>query len=124
MSYLRRHEFEARGGGAHGSLNGASSVDIVTAPAAGFVRVVDSVRMVNKDTAAVTIRVRKTVAGPTDYEFDNVSALAVDGKFDPVDTTLPIRLAVDEKITAIMSGAAATTNPTWVASWVDVPEPA
>lgn len=124
MSYLRRHELEARGGGGHGSLNGTTAVVLVAAPAAGFVRVVDSIRMTNIDSAAVTIRVRKTVAGPVDYEFDSAITLAVDAKFDPVGGDNVVRLAVDESITAVMGGAAATTDPSWVASWVDVPEPA
>lgn len=124
MSYLRRHELEARGGGGHGSLNGTTAVELVATPSAGFVRVVDSIRTANIDSAAVTIRVSKTVAGPSNYEFDSAIALAVDGKFDPVDGAHVVRLAAGESITAVMAAAAATTDPTWVASWVDVPEPA
>jgi hypothetical protein len=120
---LRQLEIAEAGGGDHGELDGTNSVELVPAPAAGFVRVVDSIRMTNIDSAAVTIRVRKTVTGPVDWEFDSAIALAADGKFDPVDGDHVIRLAEDESITAIMAGAAATTDPTWVSSWVDVPEP-
>ena len=123
MSLLRLLELEDRGGGGHGALNGATPVEIVASPAAGFVRRVDSIRIAQIDTAAVTIRIRKTVAGPTNYEFDSAVALATDSKFDPVDGQSIVRLAAGESITAVMGGAAATTNPTWVASWVDVPEP-
>jgi len=123
VSLLRRLEREARGGTAHGSLNGATPVEFVATPAAGFVREVDSVRLANIDTAAVDIHIRKTVAGPTNYEFDSAMALAVNGKFDPVDSQHVVRLAEGESITAVMGGAAATTNPAWIASWVDVPVP-
>ena len=111
------------GGGSHGALNGAASVELVPAPSVGFVRLVDSIRIANIDTGVVTIRVRKTIAGPTHREFDSAVALAVDAEFDPVDGTHVVRLAVGESITALMAGAPTTVNPTWVASWVDIPEP-
>lgn len=120
---LRQLELAAESGGAQGSLNGASSVELVAEPAAGFVRCVDSVRILNIDTAVVTITVRKTIAGPTHYAFDQATALVVNTAWNPVDASKVIRLAVDESITALMAGAAATTNPTWVASWIDVPVP-
>lgn len=121
MSLLRLLELEDRGASNHGSLNGTTAVDLVTAPASGYTRVVESIRFVNKDTAAVDIRVRKTVGGSTHYEFDNALGLVVDGKFAPVSAEHPIRLtATDQKITAVMGGAAATTNPSFVASYRDV----
>lgn len=125
MSLLRLLELEDRGGSNHGSTNGTTAVTLVSAPAAGYVRVVESIRFVNKDSAAVDIRVRKTITdtfGSTDYEFDNALALAVDGRFTPIDQANPMRLSgTDQSITAVLGGAAATTNPTYVASYRDVP---
>jgi hypothetical protein len=122
MSLFRQHEIEDRGGSAHGSLNGTTLVEIVPAPDADFTRVVESIRFVNKDSAAVDIRTRKTIGGSTHYEFDNAIALAVSGKLFPVTGADTIRLTdTDQSITAVMGAGAATTNPTWIASWRDVP---
>ena len=124
MSWFRRHEAEEQSGSEQGSLNGATSVEIVPAPAAGFVHRVDCVRFFNCDTAQVDITIRKTLTGPTHYAFDRSPTLAVNGFFAPVTGQEMVRLtATDESITAVMGGAAATTNPTWIASWVKVPVP-
>jgi hypothetical protein len=120
---LQPVEGAAAAGAAKGSLNGTSAVTIVAAPGTGFMRRVESVRFVNIDTAAVDIRLRLTVAGPTNYECDCVIALAVDGKFFPVEGSDVIWLGTTDSLTAVMGGAAATTNPTWVSGWVDVPVP-
>lgn len=120
---LRQLELAAAGGGQPFEFDGTTPVEVVPSPAAGFVRVVDSVRIANIDTAAVTIRVRVTIAGPTDYEFDSTIALAANGKFDPVDGDHVVRLAEGQSITAVMDAGAATNDPTGVASWIDVPEP-
>lgn len=119
---LRQLELSDAAGNAYGSLNGATSVEVVPAPAAGFTRQVRALRFVNKDSAAVDIRLRVTIAGPTYYEIDNALALAVDGKFFPIEGSEEIRLTTSESLTAVMAGAAATTNPTYFACWVDVPE--
>lgn len=124
MSYLRRHEVEARAGATKGSLSGTNSVTIVAAPAAGFMRRVECVRFVNKDTAVVDIRLRLTIAGPTHYECDNTKSLVIDGQFFPVEGADVIWLDTTDSLTAVMGGAAATTNPTWISGWVDVPAPA
>jgi hypothetical protein len=106
-------------GSNHGSLNGTNSVDIVAAPGASTIRVVRGIRLLNVDTAAVTVTFRKTVSG-THYSFDKVTALAVDGHFAPLDGDDVLFLtATTQSITAIMSGAAATTNPTFEADYLD-----
>jgi len=123
VSYLRQVERSAKAGATKGSLNGTNPVTIVAAPGAGYMRRVESVRFVNKDTAAVDIRLRLTVAGPTNYECDCVIGLAVDGKFLPLEGADVLWLGTTDSLTAVMGGAAATTNPTWVSGWVDVPVP-
>jgi hypothetical protein len=121
MSEYRQLELEDRGGSAHGALDGTTPVEIVPAPAAGFTRIVESIRFVNVDTAAVDIMIRKTV-GASDYDFDRAMALAADGKFFPIEGADTIRLTdTDQSVTAVMGGAAATDDPTWIASWRDVP---
>lgn len=106
-------------GSNQGSLNGMTAVEIVPAPGVNVFRAVRSIRFVNKDTAVVSIRVRKLVAG-TPFEFDCVVGLAVDGKFDPIDGDEIVALtATNQSITALMDAAIAATNPSFVASWVD-----
>jgi len=106
-------------GSNHGSLNGTTPVTLVSAPGAGVQRSVRSIRFANIDTAAVTIRVRKTVAG-TPYEWDSITGLVVDGKFWPLSGSDVLNLtATDQSLTALMAGAPATTNPSFEASYID-----
>ncbi len=122
MSSLRQIEKAVEGGSEQGSLNGTTSVEIVATPAAGFTRVVERISFVNVDTATVDIRAR-VLNSAVHTEFDNSLTLAVDGKFRPVDSASELRLVVGDSLTAVMGGAAATTNPTWVACWRDEPDP-
>lgn len=124
MSLLRRFELEERGDSDQGALNGVTSVEIVPAPASGFTRRVESIRFVNKDTVAQLIRVRKTITGPTHYEFSNSGTIEANQTYEPVTPESPVRLTdTDQSVTALMDSAITTTNPSWVASWVDVPVP-
>ncbi len=122
MSLLRRFELEDRRGSSQGSLNGTTSVEIVAAPASGFVREVDFIDFFNCDSAAVDIRIRKTITGPIHYEFDRNAALAVNGHFAPLTTSKRLQLtATSQSVTAVMGAAKTTTDPTWIASWKDIP---
>lgn len=123
---LHRMEREVQGDRDFGSLNGTSSVVLVPSPDPGFWRVVETIRIANVDTAKHTIRIRLTdTTGPTDYEFDSATNLPKDGKFDPVQEGVDIiRLGQNEQVTAVMDEAAVTTDPTWVSSWRDEPDPA
>lgn len=106
-------------GSNQGSLNGITAVEIVAAPSASTTREIRSIRLVNKDTIVQNIRIRKLVSG-TPYEFGNSIALAVSGVFNPVlDADVIYLTDTTQSITAIMDGAAITTNPVFIASWID-----
>lgn len=103
-------------GGDDGTLNGTTPVTLVSAPAASTQRISKIITIKNTDSAQVTVTVRKVSGG---------------GTRQIVETTLDVddTLVIDEvivlddtssSITAIMSGAAATTNPDWTSSFADV----
>jgi hypothetical protein len=124
MSLLHRSEREVEAGNGYGSLNGVTSVELVPAAPAGYTRVVESIRIAQKDTIRHTIRVRLTIAGPTHYEFDSAKSIQHDSKFDPVQGGIDgIRLDENTSITALMDEVIATINPTWIVSWRDEPTP-
>jgi hypothetical protein len=102
--------------GNEGSLNGVTAVDVVTAPAGSTQRLVKGVNFYNKDSAAVTITVVKDKAG-ADYELAK-ETLQV-GESWTLDNVIVLD-ATDEQVQAFMSGAAATTNPTYDAAFADV----
>lgn len=105
--------------GAEGSLNGATAVDIIPVPAASHRLDVTSVRFYNKDTAAVTITIVKDKAG-TDHEIAK-ETLEPGESWQPITAeAIEVLDATDEKIQAFMSGAAATTNPTYTGAYADV----
>lgn len=102
-------------GGNEGALNGTTAVDVVTAPSSGR-RLVRNVGIYNADTADVTVTLRKNKAG-------TLSLLAKE-TLSPGDTFIFDKLTVldasDEKVQAVMSGAAAATNPDFDAAFADV----
>jgi len=102
-------------GGNDGTLNGVNEVTIVAAPAAATRRLVKTISISNVDTAAVVVEVRLK-------ETANLRVIW-EGTLDVKDTLVvyePIILdTVDKSITALMAGAAATTNPDFTASWGD-----
>lgn len=122
MGSLRQLEKATVGSSQQGSTTGTSSQEVVPTPAAGFTRVVERMSFVNIDTAPVDIRVR-VLNTAVNSEFDNVKALAVDGSFRPVDSSKELRLVVGDSVTVVLGAAAATTEPSWVASWRDEPIP-
>lgn len=99
-----------------GTLNGTSAVDIVAAPASATQRLVKSITIQNRDTAVVTVTLRKVSAGGTRQIWK--------GDLDVGDTLVwdtPIVLnATTDSITAVMSAAATTTNPDFTSSFADV----
>jgi hypothetical protein len=62
-------------GGTAGNVAAASTVTIVSAPAASTYRKITSMRWVNRGTTSVTIQVMRTVSG-TDYYLDTAYSLA------------------------------------------------
>lgn len=102
-------------GGNEGALNGATAVDVVSAPGSGR-RLVRNVHFYNADTAAVTITVRKNKGGTLSLLAKETLAAGDYWTFDK----LIVLDATDEKVQAVMSGAAATTNPDYDAAYADV----
>lgn len=102
-------------GNSHGALNGATPVDIVAAPAASVQRAVRNVTFFNRDTAAVTITLRLDDGG-TERVLDKQTVQPDEAW---VYSVLQVLDADDKKLEAVMSGAAATTNPDFSASWAD-----
>lgn len=101
-----------------GTLNGSTPVVIVDSPLAGR-RVVGKITFYNRDTAAVTITLVKTVAG-TD-RFLGREVLNPADTWQPVDPNSHLVLDDDDQsVRAFMSAAAATTNPDFDASFAVV----
>ena len=102
-------------GGSDGTLNGATEVTLVAAPAASTVRVCKCVTIQNRDTATVTLTLRKVSGGGTRQLWSGTLAVG-----DTLIWDDPVMLAdTSSSVRAVMSGAATTTNPDWTASWFD-----
>jgi len=104
------------GGSNDGTLNGTSEVTLVAAPGANTTRTLAYLSIFNADTAAVTVTIK----------FANDAARRVLVKATlAVGQSLPYKYpvvmeATTKSIIAIMSGAAATTNPAFYASYGDI----
>lgn len=101
--------------GNEGDLNGTTPVSLVTAPAGGERRVIRSAKICNKDTAAVTVDVYKDKNG-TAYRIIQLT-MAVGDTLILDEGDIEVLDATDETLKAVMSGAAATTNPTFTSSY-------
>ena len=106
-------------GDAHGSLNGATAVTVVAAPGASTTRAVRQLYVFNRDTADVLVTLYKTVSG-TDYYVDRQPALPPGQAWRVIDGDDVLLInGTTESLRVVMSGAPATTNPNYVASWID-----
>jgi hypothetical protein len=99
------------------TLNGTTEVTLVPAPAAATRRIVPlgGISIQNRDTAVVTVTVRKVSAGGTRQIWK--------GDLDPGDTwyndDVIVLSTTAKSVRAVMSAVAATTNPDWISSWGD-----
>ena len=103
-------------GGNDGGLNGVNEVTIVAAPAAATRRLVRSITIYNIDTAAVIVTLR--------YKHDADLRVLWKGELDIgytllFDDVIVVLDDTDKSITAVMSGAAATTAPDFTSAWGD-----
>lgn len=107
--------FTAVGGSDDGTLNGTTPVTLVPAPAAATNRLIKTMTIQNADTAVVTVTLRKVSAGGTRQLWK--------GDLDVGDTLIwNDVVGLDDtgsSITAVMSAAAATTDPQWTSTWGD-----
>lgn len=102
-------------GNSNGALNGTTAVDVVAAPAASTQRMVSKVRFYNEDSASVTITLRYNDNATTRTLQKFTLAAGESAVFEEVE----VLDATTKKLQALMSGAAATTNPSYSASWAD-----
>lgn len=100
------------------ALNGTTEVTLVAAPASSTQRLVKSVTIQQRDTAAVTVTVSRKKAS-TLYQIWK-------GTLQPgdtwIDSTTRVLDATNESIVAVMSGAPTTTNPDTSSDWADYSE--
>jgi phosphatidylethanolamine-binding protein (PEBP) family uncharacterized protein len=93
--------------GNEGALNGTTPVTIMAAPAAATQRIVRNILINNRDTAVVTVILRK-LKGASTFVLKTIDLDAEDAwEFDHVI----VLDATDESITAVMTGAPATNQP-------------
>lgn len=102
-------------GGSNGALNGTSEVTVVAAPAASTRRLVRSMVVHNRDSAAVTLTVA-VAKGASRYHLWAGTLAA--GSTWHCDSVLVLD-ATDESVVASLGGAAATTNPDYHSSYAD-----
>lgn len=100
--------------GEDGTLNGSTPVTVITAPTGTDQIANKLITISNIDTAVVTVSLRKVSAGGTRVLWS--------GDLDVGDTLLfddvLILDVTTDSVTAVMSGAAATTNPDFTSSYV------
>lgn len=101
-------------------LNGTSHVTVVAAPAASTYRVVLSLRVYNRDTAAVTPTLVEDTSG-TEREYEVRTGMAAGGFWDIITIANKYVLdATTKSLKMFLGGAASTTNPVVHASWIDI----
>lgn len=104
-------------GGDDGTLNGTTEVTLVAAPGASVQRIIQphGISIQNRDTAVVTVELRKVSAGGTRRIWR--------GDLDVGDTfyndSQIVLDATTDSVRAVMSAAATTTNPDWNVSYGD-----
>ncbi len=98
-----------------GVLNDTTPVTLVAAPAGGVKRLVRSVRIANNDSADVVLTYS--------YKHGADSRVVWKGTLNPgdtlVDDTVYVLDDTDKTITAVLGGAVAATQPSFVASYGD-----
>lgn len=97
-----------------GVMNGATPVTVAAAPSGTTKRVVTDIAIYNADTAAVTLTVRLVSSGNNRKIWSGSLAIGATWQFRGTKV-----LDVNKRIEALLSGAAATTNPDFTADWAD-----
>ena len=103
-------------GGNQGSLNGTTEVTVVAAPAASTRRLIKTVAVHNRDSAAVTLTVMVAKAASRYYLW---SGSLKAGACWHCDSVLVLD-ATDESVVAKIGSTPATTNPDFNSSYADV----
>lgn len=100
--------------GEDGTLNGTTPVTIITAPTGTNQIGNKLITIQNRDTATVTVTLRKVSAGGTRQIWKGDLNVGDTLLFDDV----LILDATTDSVTAVMAAAAATTNPDYSSSYV------
>lgn len=106
------HELE------HGTTNGATAVDVASAPASGRQRIIPAkgFNLYNADSGALAVTLRLNDNG-TIRIIKKDAALAAGASFQ---NDGPIVLdATTTKLQVVLGGAVAATEPDWVCSFID-----
>lgn len=98
-----------------GAMNGTTPVTLVASPGVSTRRIVKSMVIYNRDTAAVDITLRYVSGANT--RVIGVYNVASGGSL--IWETVLILDATNKSITALLGGAAATTNPDFVTTYAD-----
>ena len=102
-------------GGNDGVLNGVNEVTLVAVPAASTRRLIRTITVHNSDTADVTLSIRLKETASLRILWSGLLRVG-----DTLFLTDVIVLdTVNKSVTALMSGAAATSNPDFTSSWGD-----
>ncbi len=106
-------------GNKNGTTSGGTPVDIVLAPAASTQRMVRTIVINNKDSAAVTLTV-KLVEASTGYTIFK-------GSLDPDQSWIwgsgdevIVLDDTDKKLTAVLGGAVTATEPDFTSHYADI----
>lgn len=100
-----------------GTLNSATPVTVVAAPGASVQRQVHWISITNRDTAAVTLTLN-LVNGVSTRRLLQITMAVGDNLLWNDNLVLD---STSKSITAVLSGAVATTQPDFVASYGDGP---
>jgi hypothetical protein len=102
-------------GNSNGLLNGVTAVDVVPSPASGAQRMVRKVRVFNQDTAPVTLTLQYNDNGTARVLQKFTLAVGEAAAYEEIE----VLDATTKKLQALLSGAAATLNPTYSTAWAD-----
>lgn len=102
-------------GNTNGAMNGTTPVDVAPVPGAATQREVRNVSFYNRDTAAVEITLK--------YDDNGTARFLQKETVQPGKTwlysVLQVLDDVNDKLTAVMTAAPATTQPDFVCNWAD-----
>lgn len=102
-------------GSSDGALNGTTEVTLVAAPSSGVRRLVKTLVVHNRDTAAVTLTIRLKNGINTRQIWKGTLA-----SLDSLALSWMIILdSTSKSLAAVLSGAPATTNPDFLTSYGD-----
>lgn len=107
-------------GSSDGALNGTTEVELVAAPSGSDRKLVRNVIFYNADDAPVTITLRFKNGGSTRVLATFTLAVGDSYIYGGNQGEILILDSTSKSLAAVMSGAASSTNPDWVANYSTV----